>query len=183
MNNFELRKLLTRSIKVSFPEIRDDVFFELDRDYKETYFARRRCNLFRETDDDMSLNFKIRRYRNRFHISGTIQNTCLTGEVREIKVETAMKLITIKRKDSDTLYRLSEVQEEIEILKNGIESLKREIISQLNCIKELKNLIEHNFGLTSYNNYDTRYTNVEIYISPSSGQIIPETPQNPSEKA
>ena len=98
MNNFELRKLLTRSIKVSFPEIRDDVFFEIDRDYKEAYFAGRRCNFFREVDNDMSLNFKIRRYRNRFHISGSIQNTCLTGEVREIKVEIAMKLINLKRK-------------------------------------------------------------------------------------
>ena len=68
---------------------------------------------FREIDNDMSLNFKIRRYRNRFHITGTIQNTCITGEVREIKVETAMKLITLKRKESDTLFRLSEVQEEI----------------------------------------------------------------------
>ena len=81
MNNFELRKLLTRSIKVSFPEIRDDVFFEIDRDYKEAYFAGRRCNFFREVDNDVSLNFKIRRYRNRFHISGSIQNTCFTGEV------------------------------------------------------------------------------------------------------
>ena len=129
----------------------------------------------------MSLNFKIRRYRNRFHISGSIQNTCLTGEVREIKVEMAMKLINLKRKESDTLFRLSEVQEEIEILKNGIESFKKEIIPKLNCIKELKSLIEHNFGLTPYNNYDTRYTNVETYTSPSSGQIIPEIPQNPSE--
>ena len=181
MNNFELRKLLTRSIKVSFPEIRDDAFFEIDRDYKEAYFAGRRCNFFREVDNDVSLNFKIRRYRNRFHISGSIQNTCLTGEVREIKVDMAMKLINLKRKESDTLFRLSEVQEEIEILKNGIESFKREMIPQLNCIKELKSLIEHNFGLTPYNNYDTRYTNVETYTSPSSGQIIPEIPQNPSE--
>ena len=85
--------------------------------------------------------------------------------------------------ESDTLFRLSEGQEEIEILKNGIESFKREIMPQLNCIKELKSLIEHNFGLTPYNNYDTRYTNVETYTSPSSGQIIPEIPQNPSEKA
>ena len=87
----------------------------------------------------------------------------------------------LKRKESDTLFRLSKVQEEIEILKNGIESFKREIMPQLNCIKELKSLIEHNFGLTPYNNYDTRYTNVETYTSPSSGQIIPEIPQNPSE--
>ena len=29
MNDFELRKLLTRSIKVSCPEIRDDIFSKL----------------------------------------------------------------------------------------------------------------------------------------------------------
>ena len=42
MNNFELRKLLTSSIKGSFLEIRDDIFFEIDRDYKVSYFIGRR---------------------------------------------------------------------------------------------------------------------------------------------
>ena len=67
---------------------------EKSPDFDEAYFEERIISYFRSTDDFQSVDFKIKRFRTRFFITGTIDKVSPDHVLSRYNVKTALKIKT-----------------------------------------------------------------------------------------
>ena len=85
------------AIRRIYPGLKFDTPLIIDEEYDADYFQDRKICYFRSTEDFQSVDFKIKRFRNRFFISGTIDKVSPDHVLKRYTVRTALKL-GIRRK-------------------------------------------------------------------------------------
>ena len=124
--------LFEMAIKRVYPDLKFDTPIVLDDEFDQDYFQDRKICYFRSTEDFQSVDFKIKRFRNRFFISGTIDKVSPEHIVSRFVVNTALK-IGIKRKGvPEILEKLDDLRTNIKILSEEIYKIRKEII-ELKC--------------------------------------------------
>ena len=160
------------AIRRIYPEINFDTPLVIDPDFDEAYFEERKISYFRSTDDFQSVDFKIKRFRTRFFITGTIDKVSPDHVLSRYNVKTALK-IGIKRKG------IPEIVQRIDKLRNDVQTLSEEIFKVRREIIELKSFCAEKLGLstpiTHSNNY-SRY-NYPIAYQDSQNEYVEMAPR------
>ena len=150
--------LFEMAIKRVYPDLKFDTPLVIDDELDQDYFDDRKICYFRSTDDFQSIDFQIKRFRNRFFISGTIDKVSPEHIVSHYSVKTAIK-IGIRRKGvPDMLEKLDELRTNIRILSEEVYKIRKEII-------ELKCFSAQRLGLATPNVYNRGYSNHNFPIT------------------
>ena len=172
-------EIYERAIRRTFPDLKFESPLLIEDEYDELYFSDRKINFYRSTEDYYSVEFKIKRFRSRFYISGYIDKVSLSHKVTRYPVSTALKIGHKRKGTEDILEKIGE-------LKDGINKMSSEIAKIQEDIIELKNLsfygatpkctVERNYlGAYSSYNYPTSSHSVEsdyVEMSPQIRQSI-----------
>ena len=172
-------EIYERAIRRTFPDLKFDSPLLIEDEYDELYFCDRKINFYRSTEDFYSVEFRIKRFRSRFYISGYIDKVSITHQVTRYPVSTALK---IGHKRKGTAYILEKIGE----LKESIKRVNSEVMKIQEEIMELKNMFS--FSQTPRNTTDSYYVGNYPYSYPSSVpstesdyvEMSPRIPTNPN---
>lgn len=153
-------RLFEKAIRQVYPDLKSDTPLILDNEVDEYYFMDRKIRYFRTTEDFQSVDFKIKRFRNRFYITGKIEKVSPEHVVTRFEVKNGLKIGFKRQGVSDILDKVSE-------LSTNITELSREIYKARHDIAELKKFSAQGFGLSVPSTLSTDYT---CYNYPSVGQ-------------
>ena len=145
-------------IRRLYPDLNFEASLQIEKDYDEQYFNERKISFFRSSEDFQTLDFKVRRFRNRFFISGTIDKVSSDHIVTRFIIKTALKIGTKRKGTPEVIEKLDELREIVDKISKDIHNINKEII-------DLKNFSAQGFGLSTPSHYSAGYTNFNYPIT------------------
>ena len=110
------------------PDLKFDSPLLIEDEYDELYFCDRKINFYRSTEDFYSVEFRIKRFRSRFYISGYIDKVSITHQVTRYPVSTALKIGHKRKGTADVLEKIGELKESIERVNSEVMKIQEEIM-------------------------------------------------------
>ena len=138
------------AIKRVYPDLKSETGLVLDDETGDEYFLDRKISYFRSTENFQTLDFKIKRFRNRFFITGYIDKVSLDHIVTRFNVKTGLK-VSLKRKSIPELF------DKVAEIRDNLNNLNIEIFKMRQEIAELKRFSAQGFGLSIPNSFATSY--------------------------
>ena len=160
MDPFPHLHLFEIAIRRVYPELKIDASLVIDEEYDSLYFSDRKINFFRSSEDFQSIDFKIKRFRNRFHISGNIDKVSPDHIVTRYNVDTALKLGNKRKGIPEIVEKLDELRGNIIRLNEEVGKVKQEIV-------ELKKFSAQGFGLATPTHYSAITDSSNSQITPT----------------
>ena len=158
MDPFPHLHLLDMVVKRVYPDLNSEAPLLIEKEVDEQYFNERKVSFFRSSEDFQSLDLMVRRFRNRFFVSGTIDKVSSDHIVTRYTVKTALK-IGVKRKG------VQEVIEKVDELRHSINKISGELNEIHKQIIELKNFSAQGFGLSTPTHYSPNYASYNYPVS------------------
>lgn len=152
-------EIYERAIRRTFPDLKSDFPLLIEDEYDELYFCDRKINFYRSTEDFYSVEFRIKRFRSRFYISGYIDKVSITHQVTRYPVSTALKVGHKHKGTADILEKIGELKDSIKRVNSEVMKIQEETM-------ELKNI--SSFCQTPRSTTDSYYVGNYPYSYPSS---------------
>ena len=143
-------ELFQLAIRKTYPEISQTLPITIDPNVNEKYFDKRKISVFRLIEDKQAVDFKIRRFRHKFFISGAIEEISQNDVVNVININTPLRITYHRREALEIQPQLAQIEEEIASLNQEINLIRQNIL-------EVKDIVNQIYRLSSNSEQNYRY--------------------------